>query len=321
MAARNDERVVLGARSIGDVPGGSVVTLGTFDGVHLGHRALVARARSEADALGLPLFGHTFSPLPSRVLAPDRAPRPLISTPERARRLLLAGVDRVVVEPFDLALAALDPEDFVRDLLMRLSPRHVVVGFNFKFGRDRRGSPQALTAAGRALGFSTDVVPAFELDGLPVSSSRIRGLLEDGDASGAARLLGAPHELFGPVVEGDRRGRLVGVPTANLAPGEELVPRAGVYATVTTLPDGARLPSVTNVGMRPTFGGQELRVETHVLGFEGDLYTKWIRVALVDRIRDERRFDGLEALVAQIRDDMARARAILHRMGLVSSTP
>ncbi|MBI4822265.1 MAG: bifunctional riboflavin kinase/FAD synthetase [Deltaproteobacteria bacterium] len=306
---RGDDRLIAGARSVASVLG-SVVTLGTFDGVHLGHRGLVSRAKARSVALSLPLYAYTFDPLPARVLS-AKPPRPLISTTERVRRLLAVGHDRVVLEPFTDELSSLEAEVFVEQYLMRLSPRHVTVGFNFHFGRGRGGSAATLVEAGRAQGFTVDVVPAVEVDGAPVSSSRIRSLLEEGDVAAAARLLGSHHEIVGEVVEGDRRGRTIGVPTANVAVGLEIVPRVGVYATRTTLMSGACFGSVTNVGWRPTFSGKELRVETHLFDFDADLYGQQIRVALVERIRDERKFDGFQALVAQIREDAARARAIL----------
>lgn len=320
--AGTGDRVVGGALSLDPPLSGSVLTLGTFDGVHLGHQALLGKARARAEQLALPSLAYTFDPHPARVLAPERAPGTLISLAERVRLLLAAGADRVVVEPFDAAFARITADDWVqRYLVERLSPRHVVVGFNFGYGRDRGGDPQHLRSAGERHGFSVEIVGPIKVelgDGDSVASStRLRALILAGDVERAAMLLGRSFALTGRVVKGDERGRTIGVPTANLAPEADVLPAHGVYATRVVIDPpalgsgGPALRAVTNIGLRPTFAGRELRVESHLLDFTGDLYGKRLRVELVARVREERRFDGVDALLAQIRADISRARALL----------
>ena len=292
---------------------GSVVTVGAFDGVHRGHQALLGRAAALARAEGVPAVAFTFHPHPAKVLAPAAAPPLIVSIEERARLLRAMGMDYVVVQPFDAALAEVSAEAFLRDYLLGpLAPRHVVVGFNFAYGKGRRGDRATLEAAGRAHGFTVDVVAPVEVDGAVCSSTRVRARLLAGDVPGAARLLGRPPFLTGTVVPGDQRGRTIGFPTANVDPEPELLPSAGVYATRVVW-DGqpVGLPSVCNIGRRPTFGGGDVTVEVHVLDFEGDLYGRRLRVELVGRLREERRFDGRGALVAQLHQDVASARAVL----------
>lgn len=290
---------------------GSVVTLGTFDGVHLGHRELMRRASTRAEADGLPCVAYTFDPHPAKVLAPQAAPPVMVPIPIRARLLTELGADLVVVEPFTLAFAAVSASEWVlRFLHGQLRPSHVVVGFNFSYGHERGGDPKHLAAMGEQLGFSVEVVPAVESAGEVVSSTRLRKALEAGDVELARRLLGRPFSLVGKVVEGQKRGRSIGFPTANLDLDGELLPRQGVYASVLGLEDGRRLPAVTNIGVRPTFGAGS-SIETHVLDFDEKLYGARVAVSLVARIRDEKKFAGLTELVAQIQQDIQEARVRL----------
>lgn len=290
---------------------GSVVTLGTFDGVHLGHRELMRRASTRAEADGLPCVAYTFDPHPAKVLAPQAAPPVMVPIPIRARLLTELGADLVVVEPFTLAFAAVSASEWVlRFLHGQLRPSHVVVGFNFSYGHERGGDPKHLAAMGEQLGFSVEVVPAVESAGEVVSSTRLRKALEAGDVELARRLLGRPFSLVGKVVEGQKRGRSIGFPTANLDLDGELLPRQGVYASVLGLEDGRRLPAVTNIGVRPTFGAGS-SIETHVLDFDEKLYGARVAVSLVARIRDEKKFAGLTELVAQIQQDIREARVRL----------
>lgn len=305
------QRPIPGAEAIDPPLSASVVTLGTFDGVHLGHRRLVERALASAPP-GVPTIAYTFDPHPAKLLAPSRAPALLVSTATRIRLLYGLGVDEVILEPFDARFAALEADDWVeRYLVGRLHPRRVVVGFNFTYGRGRGGDPQHLARAGSRHGFEVDVVEPVELDGDVVSSSRIRALLVAGEVRAAARLLGRSYSLTGSVVEGERRGRTLGFPTANLATREELLPARGVYATRLVHPDGRRLAAVTNIGSRPTFGGVRDSVETHVLGFAEDLYGLEVEIELEARLREERRFDGIDALVRQIHEDVRAAERAL----------
>lgn len=315
-----EPRVVSGVRALEAPLSASVVTVGTFDGVHLGHQRLVAAAVARARAQQVPAVAYTFHPHPARLFAPARAPRLLTSVEERARALHALGIALVVVEPFDAEFAALSADAWVDErLFARLRPRAVVVGFNFSYGRARGGDPAHLARRGAELGFEVETVAPFMLDGDVVSSTRVRAALAEGAVDRAARLLGRPFALTGRVVGGDRRGRTIGFPTANLAIDGEALPAHGVYATIAVLDDGRRVPAVTNVGVRPTFDGDAPRVETHLFDFDGDLYGRALRVELHAHLRAERRFTELDALVAQIRADAAEARARLEAQGAAAA--
>jgi riboflavin kinase/FMN adenylyltransferase len=285
-----------------------VVTLGNFDGVHLGHQALIAEARALAAQVGGPSAALTFDPAPRDVLRPDNPIPRIQGLAERVSCLRAAGLDAVVVEPFTLALAALEPEDFVRRVLVEgLGVQGVVVGFNFRFGRARAGDATTLAAS---LGAPVVCVEPVSLLGGAVSSSRVREAIRTGDVALAAALLGRAHRVAGPVVHGDARGRALGYRTANVSPEEGLLPAHGVYAVWLEVA-GVRRPGVANLGVRPTFGGGEPRLEVHLLDGEAALYAARVRVDWVARIREERAFEGPEALVAQIQADVAAARVAL----------
>lgn len=288
------------------------MTLGNHDGVHLGHRALLAAARERAGREGLTVTAVTFDPHPSVVLAPDRAP-PLLTTMARRRELLLAlGADEVTVLRFDRELASTSPEAFAEEVLVgRLAAESVVVGPDFRFGRGRAGDVAALGALGAAHGFDVITVPPVTLDGEAVSSTRVRAALARGEVREAARLLGRVHDVDGSVVRGDGRGRSIGVPTANLDCDPILLPADGVYAVVVRV-HGERelLRGVANLGVRPTFAAGR-SVEVHLFDVDRDLYDARVRVGFVERLRAEQRFDGVEALKAQIARDAERARASL----------
>ncbi len=293
----------------------SVVTVGTFDGVHVGHQELVARAVARARALGVPAAVYTFHPHPAKILAPARAPAVLQSIEERARLLRSYGADLVVVEPFDTRFAAIGADEWVEQYLVaRLHPLAVVIGFNFSYGRARSGSPDHMIAMGARYGFAVDVVGAVRQGTEVVSSTVLRGQLERGEVEAAAQLLGRPFALTGPVIKGHERGRTIGVPTANMASEAEIVPRAGVYVSRTELEDGRLFGSVTNIGLSPTFGPTAApRVETHLFDFSGDLYGQRLRVELIARLRDEQRFGSVSELVAQIHADIGQAKERLAR--------
>jgi riboflavin kinase/FMN adenylyltransferase len=293
-----------------------VVTIGNFDGLHVGHRAIMKTVIRRARDLGGEAVVYTFDPHPRKVLRPDRAPRLLTSLDQKLELLDELGIDVTIVEPFDRAFAEMPPERFVREYIHeRIRPMEVYVGYDFRFGRDREGSMRLLTEIGPRLGFSVTIIPEVTVDGRDVNSTRIRELLADGDVAEAQQLLGRPFRARGTVVEGLRRGRELGFPTANLAPGSEVLPLAGVYAGRLRCvedgdpPAGVDLPAVTNVGLRPTFGdGQELVAETHVIDFTGDLYGRSVDVSFEHRLRGERKFPGPEALKEQIQRDVAEAR-------------
>lgn len=302
-----------GALTIDPPLEGSVVTLGSFDGLHIGHQALIRQACDEGRRLGIPAVGYTFHPHPARVLAPRFAPRMLMSLPRRVDGLHGLGLDHVVVEPFDAAFADLEADAWVRNWVApRLRPRAIVIGFNFTYGKDRAGTPDSLRRLGQELGFSIHEVAPVQIGGLSVSSTKVREFVQNGNVEGAEELLGRPFVLVGKVVEGEQRGRQIGLPTANLDPDSEVLPAHGVYATE-ALPQagGAPRPAVTNVGLRPTFAGDQVTVETHLLDFEADLYGQLLEVRFRRRIRGEMRFDGPEALVAQVRRDIGAARRLL----------
>ncbi len=294
-------------------PARSVVVPGNHDGVHLGHQALLAHARDAAVAERLTVVALTFDPHPLRELAPERAPMPLTTIARRAELLRAAGADHVEIARFDAAYAAQTAEEWVdARLVAELGARALIVGPDFRFGRDRGGDLARLEELGRARGFVVDVASEVRLPGTGerVSSTAVRSSLMRGDVKHAAALLGRAHQVDGVVVEGHRRGRTIGFPTANLAPDPILLPFDGVYAVRMQLPGGAWSDGVANLGTRPTFAaGRSL--EAHLFDFEGDLYGARVSLAFVERIRDERKFDGPEALVAQIRRDAEAARALL----------
>jgi len=301
------------ARRVERLPG-TVLTLGNFDGAHLGHQAIVCRAVARArEAAGLAV-ALTFEPHPVAVLAPARAPLMLQTLHDRLASLAGLGIDVTVVQRFTRAFAALDPEAFVRDFLLRpLELAHVVVGYNVNFGRDRAGTSETLRALGTRLGFGVEVVGpvATADDGEQVSSTRLRALLQAGDMPRARALLGRPYALRGRVVVGDRRGRTLGFPTANLhLRAGLLLPPDGVYAVGVEV-DGCAHEGVLNIGVRPTFAGKRRTIEVHLLDFDGDLYRRWLVVKVIERMRDEQAFSGPEALRVAIARDVERARRVL----------
>ncbi len=301
-------RIVRGLESYPPDAGASAVALGVFDGIHLGHRAILATAVGEARRHGLVALACTFEPHPLEVLQPARAPLPLTTLEERLALIAEAGIDATVIVAFTPAVAALEPETFVRDVLVgALKARDVVVGFNHRFGRGARGDAALLEALGPRLGFRAHVVAPLLVDGIPVSSSEVRQALQAGDLERAARLLGRPYSVEGEVVRGAGRGRTLGFPTANVKTRRPLPLPAGVYACRAFL--GAdRYPAVINVGVRPTFGETELLVEAHLLDFSGDLYGRRLSLAFLRRLREERKFPDVEALRRQIALDVAAAR-------------
>jgi riboflavin kinase/FMN adenylyltransferase len=293
------------------------LAIGNFDGVHRGHQELARLARERAAALGGEAGVLTFWPHPARIFAPSLAPPLIVSLERRLELLAETGIDVAIVEPFTRALAAIEAEDFVRDFLAaRLGAREIVVGYDFSFGRDRRGNAALLRALGAALGLGVTIVSPVSVDGLTCSSTKVRELVLEGRVEGAALLLGRPFELTGPVVRGAGRGRGLGVPTANVASEAELLPRLGIYAARGHVLDarGAIESShrvALSVGSNPTFTpgiGNPVTVEAHLLDFDGDLYGRRLRLEVLHRLRDEQRFDTIEALLDQIRTDVAEVR-------------
>lgn len=292
-----------------------VAALGNFDGMHLGHQALVAQVCRRAAARGGTPVALIFDPHPAQVLRPDKAPPLLMTRDQKLDALAGAGLGGVAIVRFTAEVAGWEPETFVERVLIQwLGVAEVWVGENFLFGRNRAGTFTLLKALGQDRGFRTDKIDPVLYKDFIVSSSRIRRLLAEGRVDEAAALLGRPYTIDGTVVHGDGRGRALGVPTANLDTVNPLLPAAGVYATRSEV-GGVWHPSVTNVGRRPTVGGEAVTVETFLLDGVHELYGARLRLAFVERLRDERRFDGLDALAAQLRLDIEAARAVLASAG------
>jgi riboflavin kinase/FMN adenylyltransferase len=302
-------QIVRGLESFPPDAGPSAVALGAFDGIHLGHRAILGTAVAHAREGTLSALACTFDRHPMEVLQPDRAPLPITTLDERLELIAATGIDTTVVLPFTPAVAGIEAKAFVQDVLVgALKAREIVVGFNHRFGRGARGDAQLLEALAGPLGFRAHIVAALMVDGIAVSSSEIRSALQRGDLSAAARLLGRPYSIRGEVVRGAGRGRTLGFPTANIGTERPLGLPVGVY--VCRLQAEAREhQAVVNVGFRPTFGVNELAVEAHVLDFAGDLYGAKVTLTFIRRLREERKFSSVDALKEQIALDVAAARA------------
>lgn len=293
-------------------PNGSVVCIGAFDGLHLGHRALVTRAVERARALALPAVALSFEPLPREFFAGTAAPPRLQLPRAKLSGFRALGVDLVGLLRFNAAFAAMAPEAFVeRVLVERLRAREVWVGPDFRFGRGRAGHLELLQRMGATHGFSADTIAPVALDGQPVSSTRIRTALQAGDFATATRLLGEPYAIAGRVVRGRQLGRTLGYPTANLRFGGKTPALRGIYATRVHGVAAHPWPSVSSFGTRPTVDGKEPLLEAHLFDFDGDLYGKHIEVEFVARLRDEEKFPDLPTLVAQMNRDAEQARRLL----------
>ena len=307
--------VVVGMDALSPRPSGAAVTVGTFDGVHLGHRTLIARTLEIADARGLETVVLTWDRHPLQTLRPAAVP-PLLTSPERKVELLsAAGPETLAILPFDAGLSSWPPERFVTEILRAgLNARAVVVGRGWRFGRGATGDVDLLSEMGSDEGFSTAAVDLVEAAGGPISSSRIRELVATGDVDGAAALLGRRYDFDGIVVKGEGRGTGLGYPTANLDVDLSLArPGRGVYAGRARV-DGDWYPAAVNAGHNPQFGSDgagALKIEPYLLDFEGDLYGRSLRIELWKRLRDERKFPSVDALVAQMGKDVAATRAVV----------
>jgi riboflavin kinase/FMN adenylyltransferase len=286
------------------------VTVGNFDGVHLGHQELLRRTVARAKETGTTSVALTFSPHPIRFFSPGARFYEITSLEEKAALIAWFGVDTMVVESFTGDVGRMWPPEFAREILSRrLRAMHVVVGYDFTFGRNRTGSPSMLREIGKELGFGVDVVPPLVRGGLIVSSTRIRELLLAGRVREAEELLCRPYRVSGPVIKGAGRGKRLGYPTANIQFAQELLPLPGVYVVDVEV-SGSRTRGVANVGFNPTFGENSLGVEVHILDFGGDLYGQEVSVYFRDRIRDERKFRSADELVRQIDKDVQYARGM-----------
>lgn len=290
---------------------GGAVTVGNFDGVHLGHRALVRACRALADRLGGPAVAVTFDPPPHQVLHPGPVRPPLTTLPERADLLRGAGADHVVILRTSPSLLALSPEAFFEDVIARqLGAKGVVEGYDFRFGRGRAGTNSTLRDLCTAAGLAFEDVPQVVSTGAPVSSSRVRAAIVAGDVDAAAELLARPYRISGIVVSGARRGRVIGFPTANLGEVPSVLPGNGVYA-VRALVDGKMWPGAANIGPNPTFGDDARKIEVHLIGFSGDIYGRSVSVEFAARLRDTRPFAGIAELTEQLKRDVEAAKHAL----------
>ncbi len=289
-----------------------VVTIGNFDGVHRGHQTLFQRVKDWAARLKGETVVVTFDPHPLRVLRPGNGPFFITPHEQKLKLIAASGIDVTVVIPFSKGFAQISATEFVTDLLVgKLGMRAIVVGYDYRFGRGREGDIAFLERMGRQHGFEVETVSAIEIDGTMVSSTLIRQCIQDGELVEARRLLGRPYEITGTVVRGrNRGGRLLGFPTANIRIHEQAPPKRGVYA-VEALVGGRLYGGAANLGYNPTFGDTELSLEVHLFGFDEDIYDQVITVRFLERLRDEKRFSGVEELVAQIARDCEKAKGIL----------
>jgi riboflavin kinase/FMN adenylyltransferase len=294
------------------------VAIGNFDGVHKGHQALIRRARELAAAHDAQTVVLTFDPHPSALLAPHGGPPAVCSLERRVELLAEAGADAVVIEPFTRELANYAPHAFIDDVVIgALCARAIVVGYDFTYGHGRAGTTDALRAHGGRAGVEVDIVPAVKIDGEVASSTRVRALLHDGELAAAEKLLGRRWDVDGVVVHGAKRGRTIGVPTANITTDIAVPVRAGIYAVTLSVEGGPPHAAVASLGTNPTFvDGGGLVLEVHVLDFDGDLYGKRARTTFVEHLRDEAKFDSVDALIEQIRRDIEAARLVLRRAGI-----
>ncbi len=299
-----------------------VVTIGTFDGVHLGHHYLAGETVKRARALNVPALAVTFEPIPAMVLRPDQFPGRICSAEAKLERLSMAGLDEIATLAFSRSLSELSPEAFLEQMHQCAQPVELWVGETFALGRNRSGDLPKLQEIGRRLGFNVHAVKRLADDDGIVSSSAIRRAVQAGDVARAERLLGRPFRVTGPVIHGAHLGRTIGYPTANVQPAPDLVPLAdGIYATRATIPDVVSdHPAMTYVGTRPTVNTGARLVETHLLDFDGDLYGRPLHVDLLERLREDATFDGLDALVAQLNLDEAATRQYFASPGAAGMT-
>ena len=297
---------------------GSSVTLGNFDGIHVGHQALIRNAVSDARRLGIRSAVLTFEPHPLRVLAPERAPQMLLTHKDKMQLLQSLGVDCVVIQQFDRSFAAIGAEEFVGKFLVdRLRAKKVWVGKDLRFGKGRTGDIDKLRAWGGQFGFDVGIVEPVLVCGERVSSSRIRELISTGEIAAVQPMLGRYYFVSGKVVAGYRRGRELGFPTANIASRAEVIPRDGIYATLLHLDENI-LPSVTSIGLNPTFGPGPHTIESYILNFDRQIYGESVKLSFVARLRDEKTFASVESLIEQIRLDVVDAQTALSRLGSAS---
>lgn len=306
-------QIVRDWRGLPDALKGAAVAVGAFDGVHRGHQAVIAGAKAAADRLGAPLGVVSFAPHPRRWFQPDAAPFGLMTEAQMAEALAPLGVDILYLLPFDGEMAGMSDSGFAERVLAEgLGIRHAGVGFDFTFGKGRSGSPEALRTYGERLGFTVSVAQRLDdADGLKLSSSAVREALKAGDMARAAAILGRPFAIRGEVIHGDKRGRTIGVPTANIELNGYMRSAYGVYATRTRLPDGRVINGVASLGVRPMYALETPLLEVWLFDFDEEIYGQTVDTQLIAWLRGEEKFDGLDALKVQIDADARAARAAL----------
>ena len=306
-------RLIRGLAHIEPMRQGCVLTIGNFDGLHLGHRAVIEKLARKGKEMGLPTVVLIFEPQPLEYFLGDNAPSRLMRLREKVIQFACLPVDSVLILRFNQYFANLDPETFISEVLLnKLNVKYLVVGDDFHFGKARRGNFALLKEKGREFGFKVEDTDSYLLAGHRISSSMIRDALVDGDLALAARMLGRSYSVCGRVAHGDKRGRTIGFPTANLEMFRKNTPIEGVFAVIMTGIDGLEIPGVANVGTRPTIGGgSKVVLETHLFDFNRDIYGKYVEVHFKKKIRDEMRFHSMYELKAQIIKDVAEAKKIL----------
>jgi len=304
--------IIRGLHNLRSEHRGNVVTIGNFDGVHLGHQAIIKQLNAQAAKYHVPATVMTFHPNPQAFFAPESAPPKLTQFRDKMKLLEKYGVDRVVCVPFNQILADLSADDFIESILIDgLHAQHLVIGDDFRFGKNRAGDFDLLRTSGKAIGFDVENTPTYNVNDQRVSSTRIRQALSAGDVALARQLLGRTFHVSGMVVHGDKRGRTIGFPTANIRLKQQIAPTNGVYAVKIT---GLKKDcfGVANIGVRPTVDGSLYLLETHIFDFDQDIYHQRININFEHFIRPEQRFDGLDALVAQIKQDAETAKKLLN---------
>jgi riboflavin kinase/FMN adenylyltransferase len=292
----------------------SIVTVGVFDGLHIGHQAVIQQVLTQSEKFNLASLVLTFDPPPLAFLAPERCPPALTTLSKKIEILDQLGVDGVVFARFDAYLQQMSPDAFVQQvLLQRLHAKQVIIGYDWQFGKGRSGNAEALRQLGDQYQFSVMIVGPVQLHGMPVHSTRVREAIAGGNLNLVSDLLGRRYSIMGEIVLGDGRGRQIGFPTANIDAGNQMLPPSGVYAIQVKL-EGRMFNGVMNMGTRPTFDGEEFQIETHLFDFEQMVYGKKMEIFFIEKIRDERRFPNPEILVNQIKQDVATAKAILNQM-------
>jgi len=303
------QRIIRGLHNLSSQPEGCVATIGNFDGIHLGHQAVLSQLAMKGDTLGLPAIVITFEPQPNEFFAPDKAPARLCRFREKVEALRSYSIQQLCVLRFNKKLASMSAQTFIEQLLVQgLNVRYLVVGDDFKFGKDRQGDFALLQQAGKQYGFQVVNMHTFAIEQKRVSSTRIRKALAAGDLILAEKLLGRPFRMSGRVAHGDKRGRTMGFPTANIHLHRHKVPLSGVYAVQLFGIEGEPIQGVANVGVRPTVGSEKALLEVHLFDFNQDIYGEHVQVHFLHKLRDEAKFEGLDALIKQIHLDCQEAK-------------